>query len=55
MTCDPDPSLLKLKPYLATLGVFLHVKRGPRKLGLLGIGVSALTRRVQLHIASIPT
>ena len=43
---DPDPSFLKLKKYFASKNIFLQVKRGRTKMGLLDVTLKHLKTRM---------
>ena len=50
MRCDRDPSILKLKKYLSDYGVFLQVKRGRNRLGLVDIYLKHLKTKMVTYL-----
>ena len=54
LKCDADPSLLKLKGFLAKKGVYLLVKRGPRSLGLLDIYLKQIKTKIITYLKIHP-
>ena len=55
LKCDADPSLLALKGYLAQQGIYLSVKRGRRKLGLLDVYLKNIKTKMISYLKIHPT